>query len=275
MPLCCRPPEILEIGSRQGMHVAIHASTSHGKSDLMINLYTAHFKQKMWIFAWLNATHCLSCVSDIDMVIWTLWQASLYTQMRINTTQHSSIWCRLTMNNSPMGQQWKVLVHPWATAGPCIHSYHLHYILHKWIIMGEKADEKLRFCPWLYSYNTYLCDAVWSSRLVIGSKRNVAGELNGPRPARLPAATLTVYVTPSVKLANNNVGAVASMVTFVSTRDLFMLISRPRTIMWYVSSTPVNVITSPKRMAAAAAKTSECETWKWNKIFILFDYFIK
>lgn len=52
-------------------------------------------------------------------------------------------------------------------------------------------------------------------------------------PALLTAATLTVYVTPSVKLANRRVGVFASIVTFVSTRDLFRLMSMPRTMMLY------------------------------------------
>lgn len=57
-------------------------------------------------------------------------------------------------------------------------------------------------------------------------------------PALFTAATLTVYVTPSVKLANKRFGVLASIVTFVSTRDLFRLMSIPRTIMLYDIRTP-------------------------------------
>lgn len=94
---------------------------------------------------------------------------------------------------------------------------------------------------WIYVLkDSYLCDDDdWSKRLVIGSNRNVAGTLYGPEPARFAAATLTVYVTPSVKLANKSDGVAASMVTLVRMRDLFEFTSMPRTIIWYVWSTPV------------------------------------
>jgi len=51
-----------------------------------------------------------------------------------------------------------------------------------------------------------------SSRLVMGSKRKVAGTQYGPTPALLPAATPTVYITPSVRLAKTKVGEAASIV---------------------------------------------------------------
>lgn len=85
---------------------------------------------------------------------------------------------------------------------------------------------------------TNLCDDDWSSRFVIGSKRNVAGALYGPTPAEFAAATLTVYVTPSVKLANRSVGVAASIDTFVNILDLFKAISTPRTTIWYVVKIP-------------------------------------
>jgi len=58
-----------------------------------------------------------------------------------------------------------------------------------------------------------------SSRLVMGSKRKVAGTQYGPTPALFPAATPTVYITPSVRLAKTKVGEAASIVTFVRIRD--------------------------------------------------------
>lgn len=96
-----------------------------------------------------------------------------------------------------------------------------------------------QFCS-VFRCCSYLCDEDdWSKRFVIGSSRSVAGALNGPSPARFAAATLTVYVTPSVRLAKRSVGVAASTVTFVKIRDLFMLTSMPRTTMWYVWRRPV------------------------------------
>lgn len=50
-------------------------------------------------------------------------------------------------------------------------------------------------------------------------------------PALFPAATLTVYMTPSVKLANTSVGEAASIVTFVRIREKLWAVSMPRTTM--------------------------------------------
>lgn len=58
-----------------------------------------------------------------------------------------------------------------------------------------------------------------SNLFVTGSSLKVAGTQYGPTPALLPAATLTVYITPSVKLANTRVGEAASIVTFVRIRE--------------------------------------------------------
>lgn len=66
--------------------------------------------------------------------------------------------------------------------------------------------------------------------MVIGSRRNVAGTQYGPMPALLPAATPTVYITPSVRLANTSVGDAASMVTLVRMREKLCAVSMPRTI---------------------------------------------
>lgn len=87
----------------------------------------------------------------------------------------------------------------------------------------------------------YLCWEDWSKRFVNGSNRKVAGALYGPNPALFAAATLTVYVTPSVKFANRSDGVVASIVTFVKILDRFNFVSTPRTMMWYVLSTPENL----------------------------------
>lgn len=69
-----------------------------------------------------------------------------------------------------------------------------------------------------------------SNLLVIGSNLKVAGAQYGPMPALLPAATLTVYITPSVRLASTNVGDMASIVTLVSIREKLCAVSMPRTM---------------------------------------------
>lgn len=66
--------------------------------------------------------------------------------------------------------------------------------------------------------------------MVIGSRRSVAGIQYGPMPALFPAATPTVYITPSVRLAKTRVGDAASMVTLVRILEKLCAVSMPRTI---------------------------------------------
>lgn len=68
-----------------------------------------------------------------------------------------------------------------------------------------------------------------SSVFVCGSRRNRAGALNGPKPRAVPAATLTEYLMPAVKLANNIDGLCESTVILVRMREKLPP-SNPRTM---------------------------------------------
>lgn len=78
--------------------------------------------------------------------------------------------------------------------------------------------------------NNYLVKLL-SSRRECGSNRRIAGGLNGPNPAPVPADTLTEYVTPAERFARRSDGVFASIVIFVSIFDK-LCESKPLTMIW-------------------------------------------
>lgn len=96
-----------------------------------------------------------------------------------------------------------------------------------------------------------------SSVLVMGSSLIMIGLPYGPIPAFVSAATLTVYVTPSVRFANKIDFSDGSVVMFVRILEIFSYTLTPRTITLNDFNSPLS-----ERLAGARHLTRTFDVFK-------------